>query len=222
MRYISAANQLALENRELVARDFLWIIARQRGTNVPVTDGMWSDVGNVSARVINPNTGLAETRDWYGTGTLVSIDAIPLIGNLSVQEVTITLSQVNERVERLVREYDCQQARVEIYRGLFDPNSRQMVAPAESRFVGFVDRIEVNTPAENTEGNVELYCVSHTQEFTRANPATRSNATQVLRQAGDEFYRDADTSIEWEFFWGSERGKIPTQKKRKSFLGIRF
>lgn len=220
MRYISAENQLALESRELVARDFLWIIARQRGTNVPVTDGMWSDVGNVSAQVVNPNTGLAETRDWYGTGTLVSIDAIPLVGNLSVQEVQITLSQVNERVERLVREYDCQQARVEIYRGLFDPNSRQMVAPAESRFVGFIDRIEINTPAENNEGNVQLFCVSHTQEFTRSNPATRSNATQVLRQAGDEFYRDADTSIEWPTWWGGIQGEVKTEKKRKKFLGI--
>lgn len=45
-------------------------------------------------------------------------------------------------------------------------------------------------------------------------------STQILRQAGDAFFTDADTSSEWEFFWGSEKGKVATQPKRKKFLGI--
>lgn len=56
--------------------------------------------------------------------------------------------------------------------------------------------------------------------MTRSNPSTRSHATQVLRQADDAFYEDADTSSEWEFFWGSEKGKVATQPKRKKFLGL--
>lgn len=220
MRYISAANQAALEARELVARDFLWIVARRRDTGVFVTDGMWSDVGNITAAMVDPDTGLIVNRGFYGTGSLVNISAIPAVANLSVQTVTISLSQVHDRVEQLVSDYDCQQARVQVHRGLFSPVSRQMVAPAECRFVGFVDQIEIKTPPENGEGSVELSCVSHTQEFTRSNPATRSSATQLLRSPTDGFYDDADTSIEWEVFWGSERGKVPTQKKRKKFLGI--
>lgn len=219
-RYISAENLAALQARQLVARDFLWIVARDRNTGVPVTDGMWSDVGNVSASVIHPDTGLPVTRDWYGSGTLVAIDDIPLVSNLSVQMVKIRMSQVSEHVAQLVRQYDCKQARVEIYRGLFDPESRQMVAPAECRFVGFVDTIEIVTPPENEEGAVTLNCVSHTQEMTRANPETRSHATQVLRDSNDTFFKDADTVSEWEVFWGSEKGKVPTQPKRKKFLGI--
>jgi hypothetical protein len=210
----------ALQARQLVARDFLWIVARDRETNVPVPDGMWSDVGNVAASVINPDTGLPVTRDWYGSGTLVAIDDIPLVSNLSVQTVRIRMSQVSEHVEQLVRQYDCKQARVEIFRGLFDPESRQMVAPAECRFVGFVDTIEIVTPSENEEGAVTLNCVSHTQEMTRANPETRSHATQILRDPNDTFFKDADTVAEWEIFWGSEKGKVPTQPKRKKFLGI--
>jgi hypothetical protein len=95
-----------------------------------------------------------------------------------------------------------------------------MVAPAECRFVGFVDTIDIKTPTENEEGGVTIVCASHTQEMTRSNPSTRSHSTQVLRQADDGFYEDADTSSEWEFFWGSEKGAVPTQKKRKKFLGI--
>ncbi|WP_374833887.1 hypothetical protein [Paenochrobactrum pullorum] len=220
MRYISAANQAALEARALEARDFLWIVARNRSSGIQQTEGLWSDVGNVSAAVINPDNGLPVTRDWYGTGSLVVIDDIPLVANLSVQEIRIRLSQVHERVERIVRDYDCQQARVEVYRGLFDPSTKQMVAPAECRFVGFVDKIDIKTPAEGEEGGVTLSCVSHTQEFTRSNPDTRSDATQRLRDPYDDFFADADTATEWEIWWGSEKGKVPTQKKRKKFLGL--
>lgn len=218
-RYISPENLAALQQRQLVARDFLWLVVRDRATGAQVTDGLWSDVGNVSAQVIDPDSGATVTRDWYGSGTLVAIDDIPMVSNLSVQNVNIRLSQIDDRINDLIRAYDAKQGRVEIYRGLFDPASRQMVAPAECRFVGFIDQIEVQTPSENEEGSVTLVCASHTQEMTRSNPDTRSDATQKLRSSNDGFYEDSSTAGEWEFFWGSEKGKVPTQK-RKKFLGI--
>jgi len=220
VRQISPENLAALQARQLVARDFLWLVVRARSTGAQVTDGLWSDVGNVSADVIDPDTGLVDTRDWYGSGTLVAIDDIPMVSNLSVQNVSIRLSQIDDRINDLVRLYDAKQGRVEIYRGLFDPNSRQMVAPAECRFVGFIDQIEITTPSENEEGSVTLVCASHTQEMTRGNPDTRSDATQKLRSPTDNFFQDTSTAGEWEVFWGSEKGKVPTQKKRKKFLGI--
>lgn len=220
MRYLSAENQAALEAWQLEARDFLWLVARDRKTGAPITEGLWSDAGNVTAAVINPDTGMAETREWYGAGSLINIDAIPLVANLSVQNVDIRLSQVHEEVERIVRDYDCRQARVEIFRGLFDPDTKLIVAPAECRFVGFVDHVEIQTPPEGREGAVVLTCVSHTQEFTRSNPDTRSHASQMERDPNDTFYKDAATVEEWEVFWGSEKGKVPTQPKRKKFLGL--
>lgn len=219
-RYISPENHAALQARQLVARDFLWLVVRDRATGAQVTDGLWSDVGNVSAQVINPDTGLVDTRNWYGSGTLVAIDDIPMVSNLSVQNVNIRLSQIDDRIADLVRLYDAKQGRVEIYRGLFDPESRQMVAPAECRFVGFIDQIEIKTPSENEEGSVTLVCASHTQEMTRGNPDTRSDATQKLRSPTDNFFQDTSTAGEWEVFWGSEKGKVPAQPKRKKFLGI--
>jgi hypothetical protein len=202
-RYISPENHAALQARRLVARDFLWLVVRNRETGAAVTDGLWSGVGDVSAQVINPDTGLADTRDWYGSG--------------------MRLSQIDDHINDLVRLYDAKQGRVEIYRGLFDPESRMMVAPAECRFVGFIDKIAIETPAENDDGAVVLTCVSHTQEMMRSNPDTRSDASQRLRHPTDNFFQDANTAGEWEVWWGSERGKVPTQpaaKKRKKFLGI--
>lgn len=219
-RYISPENHAALQARHLVARDFLWLVVRDRSTGAQVTDGLWSDVGNVTADVINPDTGLVDTRNWYGSGTLVAVDDIPMVSNLSVQNVNIRLSQIDDRINDLVRLYDAKQGRVEIYRGLFDPESRQMVAPAECRFVGFIDQIEIKTPSENEDGSVTLVCASHTQEMTRGNPDTRSDATQKLRSSTDNFFQDTSTAGEWEVWWGSEKGKVPTQKKRRKFLGI--
>lgn len=222
-RFISPEHHAALQKRKLVARDFLWLVVRDRSTGAPVTDGLWSDVGNVTAQVINPDTGLVDTRDWYGSGTLVAIDDIPMVANLSVQNVNIRLSQIDDHINTLVRLYDAKQGRVEIYRGLFDPDSRKMVAPAECRFVGFIDQIEIQTPTENEEGSVTLICASHTQEMTRSNPDTRSDASQKLRHPTDNFFQDAGTVGEWSFFWGSERGAVPTQpaqKKSKRFFGL--
>lgn len=219
-RYISPANHTALQHYRLVARDFLWLVVRRRDNGAPVTEGLWSDVGNVSAQVMDPDTGFAVTRNWYGSGTLVAIDDIPMVSNLSVQNVQIQLNQIDDRINDLVRLYDAKQGRVEIYRGLFDPEDRVLVAPAECRFVGFIDQIDIKTPTENEDGSVVLTCASHTQEMTRSNPDTRSDDSQRVRGANDDFFVDTSTAGEWEIFWGSEKGKVPSQPPRKKFLGI--
>lgn len=207
-RALSAENYAALQARGLVARDFLWLVVRDRDTGAPVTDGYWSDVGTISAQVIDPDTGGVSTRSFFGSGSLISISDIPLVSNITVQTVTITLSQCADRVNDLVRTYDCKQARAEIFRGLFDPDSRNMVAPAAPRFVGFVDHIEIKTPRENDEGSVELTCTSHTQEMTRSNPDTRSDASQRLRNASCAFYKDVGVVGGWEHYWGRASGKV--------------
>lgn len=208
MRSISSENQAALEARALVARDFMWIVARNREDNTPETVGFWSDVDDVTAEVVDPDTGFAVARDFYGSGTLISIDPIPLVSNLTVQTVTVRMSQIVELVQQAVRDYDCKQARIEIHRGLFSPATRKMVAPAECRFVGFIDLIEIKTPSENEAGGVEMTCNSHTQELLRSNPDTRSHESQILRSATDNFFQDAATVGEWEHFWGRKNGKV--------------
>jgi len=205
-RSISAENFEALQARRLMARDFLWLEVKERESGAPVYDGYWSDAGTIIAEVIDPNTGGSTSREWFGAGSLISISDIPLVSNLTVQNVTITLSQVVDRVNDLVRTYECKQGRVEIFRGLFDPETRLLVSPAVPRFVGFIDNIEIQTPKENDAGGVTLTCTSHTQEMTRSNPDTRSDASQQLRAYGDDFYADVSVVGEWEHFWGRNNG----------------
>lgn len=210
MRSISAENQAALDAGSLVARDFVWFVVRDRITGDPVTDGYWSDVGTCTASIINPDTGGEDERTWYGADGLISISDIPAISALTVQTVTITLAQASDRINDLVRTYDCKQGRVEIYRGLFDPLTRVMVAPAECSFVGFIDEAPIHTPKENESGDVTLTCTSHTQEMTRSNSDTRSDASQRLRNATDNFYQDTTVVSTWQQSWGRAGGPIRT------------
>lgn len=218
-RSISAENYTALQARRLIARDFLWLEVKTRDTGAPVTDGYWSDVGTITAAVIDPNTGGSTEREWFGAGSLISISDIPLVSNLTVQNVTITLSQVVDRVNDLVRAYECKQGRVEIFRGLFDPETRLLVSPAPPRFVGFIDNIEILTPKENDQGGVTLTCTSHTQEMTRSNPDTRSDASQQLRAPGDDFYADVSVVGDWEHFWGKNGGALAASDPSKVLAG---
>jgi hypothetical protein len=206
MRNLSAANQAALEQRALMPRDFIWFVVRDRTTGAAVTDGYWSDIGDISAAIIDPDTGSPVTRIWHGAGALISISDINLVSNITVQNITVTLSQIADRVNQLVRTYDCKQGRVEIYRGLFDPNSRLMVAPAEPRFIGTINEAPIHTPPENENGDVQLQCTSNTAELTRTNTDTRSDVSQKLRNAADAFYADTAVVGTWQLFWGKASG----------------
>lgn len=218
MRAISTENQAALSARALVARDFIWFVARDRETLAPVSVGFWSDIENVSSvPVIDPNTGSLVSRSYYGAGSLIAIDDIPAVSTVQVQDIRIRMSQLDAAVNNVIRFYDTKQARVEIHRGLFDPVSRDLVAPAFVRFVGFVNLVEVHTPPEGGDGYAELTCVSHTQELTRANPSTRSHADQQLRAPGDTFFVDAAVVGDWKGTWGESRGAKPVETRKGLF-----
>ena len=217
-RSVSSATYTALQNRNLVARDFLWIVARDRTTGADVPDGMWSDIGPITASVVDPETGGTSSRSWVGTGTLVQCSDIPLVSNITIQNVTITLSQVSDHVNTLVRLYDCKQARVEIYRGMYDTNTRAMIDPATPRFIGYIDNVEIVTPKEGGTGSVVLTCVSHSQEITRSNPDSRSDASQRQRSATDNFYQDTVVVGTWQHFWGRASGVVTQQQSGSSSI----
>ncbi len=209
-RSLSSENFAALQARQLVARDFIWFIVRDRTSGDPVTDGYWSDVGTITCDVVDPETGGTQSREFFGASGLISISDIPLVSSLTVQNVTIELAQVSSRVNDLVRTYDCKQGTVQIFRGLFDPATRTMVGPAYPRFYGYIDQSPITTPAENIEGNVALTCTSNTQELMRSNSDTRSDPSQRLRSGTDNFYQDTAVVGTWQMFWGKASGPVPS------------
>lgn len=207
----------ALAARRLMPRDFLWIVARDRETGAPVEVGFWSDLANVTAELVDPDTGLAVQRPFYGSGSLISISDIPAIVGVSVENVTIVMSQLHDEVEQALRLYDCKLARIEIFSGLLDPSSRKLVDPAQPRWVGFIDHIDIRTPAENEEGAAVLTCASGTQELLRSNPSTRSHADQQIRAPGDDFFKDAAVCGEWDHYWGDVSKDVATSQPKGLF-----
>jgi hypothetical protein len=226
MKLYSANTVAALAARRLLPRDFIWIVARDRETGLPVSVGFWSDLANVSALMIDPETGAPVLREFYGAGSLIQSSDIPSIVGVSVERVTVTMSQLHDQVEEAIRLYDCKQARIEIHTGLLDPDSRQLVDPAEPIFVGFIDEIEIRTPSENEDGAAILTCASGTQELLRSNPSTRSHADQQVRGPGDDFFLDAAVCGDWDHYWGAVgQNKVSTAKPKGlfgwgGFLGI--
>lgn len=221
-RVLSAEAVQAIERGVISARDFMTVYARDRETGNTVEDSLWSDLGNVNAQVINPDTGLPETRSFYGSGNLVSISDIPLVSNLSVQNVTIELSHLAANAEALLRAYDIRQSVVQIFRGLFNHETGVMVSAAFPRFSGFIDSANITTATENNEGQTTLSCASHTQEVTRANADTRSHVSQQIRSANDTFYQDSSTTTEWKIFWGQAKGATVATTKKNTTLGDIF
>ena len=207
-RTLSSPNYTALLAHQLVARDFIWFVVRSRIDQSPVYDGYWSGVGDITADIIDPETGGTTTRSWFGAGGLISIDDIPLLSTLTVQTVSIKLSQASDRVNDLLRTYDCKQGQVQVFRGLYNVDTRVMVAPAFPRFVGYIDEAPIKTPSENQLGDVTLTCTAHSQELTRANSETRSDANQKLRSATDNFFQDVAVVGGWQHFWGRAQGTV--------------
>lgn len=200
MRSLPAGAQAALDARAITLRDFIWLVARDRSDDSAVSVGYWSDVGTVSAQVVNPMTGGTVSRTFAGAGGLISVSQVPMTANLTVQTVTVSVSQVSDAND-LIRAYDVKQARIEIFRGLFTPAMVQL-APAFPRFVGFVDEVQITTPAEGGDGSIDMTCVSHAQEMSRFNPATRSDADLRKRDPDDTFRRHAASVGTWEVTWG--------------------
>lgn len=192
----------ALENNSLVPRDFMTVSARNRSDNSTVKEHLWSGVEDIQVNVLNPFTNSTEARTFVGAGHMVGIGPVPRVGNLTVNTVTIQLSQVASDTDRLIRTYDPKYSVVELFRGWFDPDSKSLVDVARPRFVGFIDEIEVTTPKENEQGVVEVTCKSFTQELTRASAATRSDSYQRLRDANDTFRKYCATVGNREFRWG--------------------
>lgn len=205
MKTYTAANLAAIAAGRIVQRDFLTVTVRDAATNAPEKFHFWSDVGTITAQVYDPDQGVNESRTFKGAGALIEMTPVARVATLTVQEVTVTMSALQGDVESAFRNYNARQAKIEVYRAWFDPESRQPVSPAEPEFHGFCDSLEIVTGDDGQPSVLNARCVPIAQQMTRYNPETRSDEYQRVRNASDGFFKDASTVKEWELFWGQER-----------------
>ncbi|WP_085025598.1 hypothetical protein [Ensifer aridi] len=207
MRNITAALLDAITQARdtgLVPRTLVWVTAKNRTTGLPESVGVWTDHEDANITVLSGTTGLPVTRLYYGGGSLLQVSEVPRVADLTVQTVTIDLSQLATAAQLLTREYDVRLAKVEIHQVLLDPKSGQLVSVEAPVFLGEVDGAPVNTPSIGGEGSIKLKVVSDAiSMLTRTNPRKSSYEAQKRRQ-GDEWGLYAGTVETWKIPWGQK------------------
>lgn len=204
VRTLDASSQTAIRTRSaIVLRNMVVITAKSRLDWSDVVYSFWDDADSLTATVVNEDGG-SEAHTFVGDGAILAMDTIPMRIGLEVRTVAISLSPLNSTVELMVRGSDPRGAKVEIYRALLDPDTKQLVAAPRIRFLGKVNEAPIDTAAAGNESAVTLRVVSHTRELTRTNPAKKSDAQQQLRQ-GDRFRRYTGVAENWDVWWGEAK-----------------
>lgn len=207
MKSALSANAAALLGRVVMPRDFMEITVRNRSTGAAVVERIWSDSFTITADVQDVDSGGTLTASWSGAGGLVDMDPIPRVANLAVQQVEVRFLSGAMDADRILRTYDPHQAPVRMWRGYLNTDTRQLFAPAEPLFFGFIDDVDMVDIKAGGDGWHRITLASHTQEASRSNPEMRSDASQRQRSATDDFFADAANVGSWELFWGQKSDK---------------
>lgn len=196
MRVLPAAVTAFLQSRPdaVIARTLLWITARNRATGLPESIGLWSGYDH-------QQFDIGGLRDYYGAGNILGLDRITYGSGLEVRMHTFTLAAISPEVEQAVRGYDARLAPVEVHGVLYDPVTNQMVGTPWMALRGWVDEVEIRTPAAGGEGGIDLRVASSARALTRTLSLKRGDSSQQLR-SGDRFRRYAEISGTSSVSWG--------------------
>lgn len=198
-----------LSKSAVSGRDFIYFWVRDRGTGDLVEQGFWTGTGSILAPVIDARTRLVVNRQFEPMGGVpFSVADIPLTSDVTVRSIEVTLSAIDDAVEAAVRLYNLKFAPVQLYRGIFSADTRNLVTPALPRFVGIVNNAPIVTPKVNESGSLSLTIVSQSRELTKPNPSLRSDADQQARTPGDRFFQYVDLMKDATLYWGEVQGPL--------------
>ncbi|MBD3785630.1 MAG: hypothetical protein IE922_01490 [Sphingomonadales bacterium] len=200
------AEQTALANARqtgIVPVYLVWVRARDLATGAGDPIGFWEWPEDITATVIDGETGAQVARTFVG-GAGLSVGDITYVSDLTIQSVDVSMSQIADATQELVRGRNIRMAPIEIYDGLIDPATMAFVAPPRPAFVGTIDGAPITTPAAGGEGNITLTARSELMTMlTMVNPAKSSHAAQ-LRRGGDQFGAYASTVATWNLTLGKK------------------
>jgi hypothetical protein len=207
MKNISAGMAAALavaRDQGLITRQFVLIAAISRSTGLPFLRGFWTGDDNITIGVPDRDTGIVVNREFIG-GMNLSMTSIPRVSDLTIQTVTIDLTQIATAVQEIAREYDLRLAKADIYEVTLDLSTRLVSGTPEIVFMGEVNGNPINTPAVGEDGSIQLELVSDAiSMLTRTNPRKSSYEGQK-RRGGDEWGLYSSTISSWKVPWGQKK-----------------
>ena len=177
---------------------FFYVKGRDRVTNAARTMGLWSGDENVSFNVQTPD-GAIVSRDYLG-GCNLHVDNLKYVADLTDEPVNVSISQIADATQQLVRGYDVRGAYCEIHATTRVGGA--LSSDPQLQWVGVVDDVLIGTPEAGGEGSIGLVVRSELMsQLTSINPAKSSNSHQRKRRAGDRFSEYAGTikarRIQW-------------------------
>lgn len=186
----------------LITRKAIWITARDRDTGAPVERGIWQGSESLNLTVIRGSDGLQTTRPYYGGGEYLKVGDIPMTSDMTLQVVTVDLSQLADVAREIVRTHDVHRGAIEIHEIVLSPSTGMPVAPDYPIWSGIIDGAPIKNPAVGGEGSVKLKCVSEMMAMLSRTNTEKSSHEAQMRRGGDELNIYANTVQTWNLPWG--------------------
>lgn len=163
---------------------FFWVEARNRDTGATEAMGLWSGDEDITINVRTPSGGLT-SRTYIGSCNLV-VDGIQYVADLTDNPITVSISQIADAAQQLVRGYDVRLAYCEVHATTW--NNGAFSSNPDIQWIGIIDDGPIATPASGSDGQIALTVRSELMwQLTAVNPAKSSNAHQQRRSPGDRF-----------------------------------
>lgn len=198
---LTAANDKGLVPRRLVR------LTGKSFSNGNATEAMfWTGDGEQAFTVESSTDDGTVTRTYQG-GVSLETTSIPLVSDLTIQNVSITLNVLHPYVADFIRGSDVRLGKCEVHDVLLDTKSRNPVSFAVLIWLGEIDGSPIDT---GKVGDEELVTVRTNSDvismLSRTNPAKSSYQEQKLRD-GDEWGLYGNTVATWKVPWGQEDTK---------------
>ena len=177
---------------------FVTVAVKQRETGSVFEIGLWSGDGDMLVNVQTPDGG-AKSVFFYG-GQNLQVDGLQYVMDLTDHAITISMSQISEITQTIVRTYDTRLARCEVHATTLTGGA--LTSVPQLVWVGIVDELQIATPAVGGDGNIGFTVRSEIMsQLTATNPAKSSNVHQKRRLSTDRFSEYASVISSREVTW---------------------
>lgn len=188
--------------RPTIARQLIWVEARDRVTGATEALGLWT--GEYTAQ-FNID---GELRTYFAGGSMLELPEISGQIGLDVRTYTVTLSALTPEVQQMMRGYDARLAPCEMHRVVFDPDAPTTILGEPQRtFKGWIDGAPFNE-TQNGDYVVEATLASNSRALTVPLQLRRSDESYRLR-SGDRIARYASVAGSIPVYFGEAAPNQP-------------
>lgn len=164
---------------------FFWVLGKDRETGGERPVGFWSGDEDILQTLVN-SAGQTVTRTYVGGCNLSIPDGIPYKADMNDNPVVVSISQLSDASQALIRGYDPRMAYCELHCATW--NGGALSSAPQIMYAGMVDEAPITTPVAGSEGGISVTVRSEIlSQLTVTNPAKTSDAHQKRRRSDDDF-----------------------------------